>query len=618
MCLNDVTNSILSSFIRSKLYHHSINRDMEVRHFRESLSKELLASQGVDRPQVFNYDCLFSDPTVPLHQDWPVRVECNKGALFRFDHFRRTVGDHIIYPRASPKFMSHRTAVIMGCAKITGEECLRMYMQGHDIPDSDIEVRQAWRYNDLTPRTYYAQGGTVFRSSMYAQELFNLLVDAFPMCHRKSRFNLDRLRLTEDDDVWVYDYSSFTTECSEGKYFLDGLSDYCTGYPLRLFDVRVGVVTIDLGEYLKRYNQECNQNVRFYLGDECQRRTGFSDYPYNHNIGGALGVYGNLALDTLLHAIVSMNISGSMRRCSVVGDDGLLIAPSISEPLEEGEIGKLETPSEIKSALRLFGNIAWLKFAILGLPHDPYSSRWYYLKRALIREDSSLELWNQDHLFNLALILQEDPSLTSRSGQVDGRAGVVSFVRQVMSLLLRIYRRETLVMDEELPGLCRLLSKSYAILGLSTRGSLIGVDVSVGSIKVRMREQQPSFWLAETIPYIPHSDLSYRLRENPMMWLYENHDWQYGIRTSLLVRRGDIDLDPDSMVMGFEFVYGSDRRLSLMSKMGIVVREEAEPVYVFDQESMEEFISRLVDPEWTIAYRYRCLRDVPNHFRSVC
>lgn len=353
---SDILNSMLSLFFRACPYTNHQAIEQETSEFLASFEKELAATQGDDRSQAFDYRCWFGTPeevnTVPLFPGCPNRAMLNRQIREIFEEFKASF-DNVILPRASRRHMSDATAKSINQNKCTGIEYLRHYHFTGRQTDAPMELRQVWRFNDLTPRTYFAQGSRVFNRSMFAQEIFNTLVDMFEVSHRRRRFDLNRLDLDEEDDVWIYDYSSFTSNCTEQKYFLDALAIFCEGTSIRVFDVFHGVQIIDLGVYLKEYNDECNRLAEFYLGPKIES-LGIPKATYNHKRAGALGVLGNIASCTILHALLNMMITGSARKSSVVGDDGILLKKFRSAH-ESGEIDEwLNDPISIRNALRLF------------------------------------------------------------------------------------------------------------------------------------------------------------------------------------------------------------------------------------------------------------------------
>jgi hypothetical protein len=617
---SDIGNSLLSSYFRSKLYPASVNKDQEKKEFEESMVKEIRATQGEDRPSVFNYRVWFDEAyQESLFEGCPPRETLNHHIHDIFDEFRSSFIDRVVFPRASRRHMSEETARLLGFTKITGEEYLRNYFSGGDLVGGSLELRQAWRYNDLTPRTYFCVGGKLFVVSMYAQEIFNTLIDLFEVSHRRRRFDLRRLDIDEEDDVWVYDYSSFTSNFTEQKHFLDRLADFCQGYPLVVFDVRHGKLQLDLGTYIRDYNAACNKLPEFVLGPALMKRLGIAFARYQHQRAGALGVYGNLASCTVLHGLFSMNLTGSVKKSSVVGDDGLLVIKTQYGELEEGEAtDNLTHMTEIRNSLRLLGEISDTKFAVLGYPSSPYSSMWTYLKRSLIRHEDSLELLDQEHLINVALMLQEPHTL--RRGNMSSFSGVSSLLVQVLNLLLRIHRQQTQVLDVELEAISEILNKTYSKFSLPKIGSLHGARVCMTGRSSYVEEtsrKQESFFVDKIICCIPPEGFGFRLRRHPVEVLIEQHDWE---QDPIKIPEMSMDsprVDPSRLKLGDTFVSTSSKALGLAEKMSIVVKSPLSSRYCRCREDFEDFQRKLLSRSFSIVYEYTCIRDVPLHFVDI-
>jgi hypothetical protein len=608
--MSDIGNSLLSSFFRSKLFSAELNLSLEKAAFEESLKKEIDATQGEDRTQVIDYSVWFEHQVdLPLFPGCPIRPGLNLSIHNAFVDYRRSFSDILLFPRSSRKHLSHETAVKMGYRRVTGQEYLRWKHQGGETIHSDMEVRQAWRYNDLTPRTYFCQGGTVFEASMYAQEVFNRLVDTFEVSHRTKRFNLDRLDVEETDDVWIYDYSSFTSNLTEQKYFVSALAEFCRGYPLYVVDVCLGVIRLDLGQYLFDYNQACNVLPRFTIGKEVLRMLSMTAQSYIHKRAGALGVYGNLAGGTVLHGLISLNISGSSSKSSVVGDDGLLVKDT-REELEDGEIDEeMTSVTSIRSALRLFGIIHGLKFAILCYPSSSTSSVWTYLKRSLRRHCRSLALGPQEHVVNVAIVLGERVS-TFRKGAVDSLPGVLSYLTQILNFLLRVHRDQVSITDGELATIALLLHEGYSALGLDTKGSLAGQSAVVKEVDELGNVKSRAFWVNHLVPYIPNPAVAYRLRDDPIQNLTEIHDWSNPIMIPELCLRS-VARQEVLREVGCTFSHPGSKVLSLARTLGIMEKGDVRTRECLCADDFVEFRDKLQDRRYTMVWEWTVVATIP-------
>jgi len=511
--------------------------------------------------------------------------------------------------------MSSETASELGVRSITGLELEAMYLRhGTHGAGRAMEVRQTWKFNDLTPRTYFAMGSQAYIHSKYAQAIFNRLIDSFAVSHRRQRFDLERLDLSDIDDVWVYDYSSFTSNFTEQKYFLQELGEYCLGYPLKVFDTHFGEQTLDLGVYILEYLEHTSVMPEFYLGPALCTRLDLPPLRFSHRRAGALGVYGNLASCTVLHGLVSMNITGSVRKSSVVGDDGLAVVTPYFP--EEGEIPPLtRTLSDIKGALRLLGEINDGKFATLSAQS---SSGWTYLKRALRRVDNKLILWKQEHVFNLAFLLDRSTE-TYRKGNIDSLAGIKSLLGQVFTLLLRINRFPHEYQDDDLADICLILRSIYLKLGLPLQGTITGCTITLEKRGLKQnpghRNKKSTVRVRHLVCQIPPPSLAHRLRDDPLEVLLRDHDFSSEpIYVPRMIERHSF-IDPPQV--GGSIRCNKTRSLKLLEAAGFVSSSVPESVVCSSAEDFRYFRELLIRPSLTMEYEYYFKEELPSHFVDI-
>lgn len=204
-------------------------------------------------------------------------------------------------------------------ADVTPLDCMRMYEETGGVVDGPVEMRMAWKYSDLTPRVYYARGGTVIPASQYIQPIMNRLIDMFPEVHRHNRFSPPSEPLTDSDVEVIYDYSSFTSVLDHAVDFINSMGSFYRGVLVDLIDVRDGVHTVDLGELFIQYNEGCNHYASFDV-ERLYRSYVDDDILVFQHTCGMLGVEGNIFVATLLHGIHSRFVFG-LGRSKCVGDD---------------------------------------------------------------------------------------------------------------------------------------------------------------------------------------------------------------------------------------------------------------------------------------------------------
>jgi len=573
---DDFLNSMTSIMIRAIPPIGGIV--IEIEEFRKSFWKEFNATQRDDRPPVLEYLSWFSkiDDT-PIHPLIPKRIAVSRRIKTIFMKFRQRISGRPLMPTYSRKTMSTDTQGLLGIKRSTGADWIRHYHRTGQMVGGDMEMRQSFKFNDLTPRTYFAQGGDVLSSSLYAQPIFMTLVDSNVVTHRKTRFDLGRLAIDSSEDLWIYDYSSFTSNMAEIKYFLYALGVDCIGTLISIWDPFYGLMEIDLGEYILHYNKVTNCNAKFRIGPVITKRLDFSG-TFEHRVAGALGTYGNIAACTALHGICLYCICGADEKCSCVGDDGIAILPK-TQPmeLEEGEVvDVLQAPFMIRDALRLLGDINDSKFSVLDGTGDP--DTFTYLKRTLDRFEDRIRIGTQEHLLNLDLIIKLTASTLrgSVSGSDIYRSCMV-FASSVLSFQLQVFRDPSL--DEHyLRMATQYLISIYDELELPTCGSNGNwsfTGIGWHREATRQKEVKRPVIRSSLMPIPSHVDLWYHLRSDPMERFRLMHP-KGDYKIPVLVMRSTYPFQPIENVVGAEAYGIFGKGVTLLRDLGYLELSDVE------------------------------------------
>lgn len=250
----------------------------------------------------------------------------------------------------------------------------RLYAKFGIQAEGDTEMRCSWKYNTLKPRTYFAQGPTVYHKAKYVQALFNELVDCVPVTHRRMRFNLPFGRMISDTNTLLltYDYSAFTSRLTESTRFIEALADYLSGTTVKLVDTFEGIVDADVGDMIREYLQYAQNHPYVDLG----RFEGMEGF---YHRCGLLGVPGNISSCTLLHGLFLATLVGDLANCKCVGDDALVL---LRIPLDNQE-----DLLQFIARVQTLGQVAEEKFEVwrYQLSGHPYDQLWTYCKRPITR-----------------------------------------------------------------------------------------------------------------------------------------------------------------------------------------------------------------------------------------
>jgi len=311
-----------------------------------SLEKELAASVHIYKPVMMDYSVLFSsDPNHrrdPFSSRIPPSERIATSLYECFERSKPALRNRIFWPD-----IGNKTVGLKVCEQfweaytysnqdwkednmVTCQDLERLYRETGFLVDGPVEMRQAWKYNDLKPRVYFARGGTTYHASKYIQGVFNILIDCFEECHRYNRFQEPRsFTLGKDDVTIIYDYASFTSTLDEIRNFIHGLAVYMRDVEITVIDSRDGPIQVNLGDLLMEYNAKCNDHAEF------DASVAHPSLESLFHTCGMLGVPGNIFSCTLLHGIHLRFIAGEDNSRTVGDDAKLYITLSISDGEEK-------------------------------------------------------------------------------------------------------------------------------------------------------------------------------------------------------------------------------------------------------------------------------------------
>lgn len=190
------------------------------------------------------------------------------------------------------------------------------------------ELRSSWKFNELKPRFYYAQGGRDYFVARYIKPFAVALMEAVSCTEMKKRRDPAFHIISDPDDYLVmWDLTAFTSTLHELRYFLywviRGLED--RGDPsVVLLDYKDGLVTVKATDLLHEYNETVNINAPFSIHriiDKYALHDDFETADYQQQNSGMLGVPGNIGFSTACHGYAIDQVSEREKSLSV-GDDG--------------------------------------------------------------------------------------------------------------------------------------------------------------------------------------------------------------------------------------------------------------------------------------------------------
>lgn len=351
---------------------------------RESWAKEISVMEGTRRASELNYRC-WLEPNYSeesIHPELDANPEMNRyihGKLVEW----RTWTSRIkrFFPRFNRKTISASAQrdfqesfpFIDIATFVTNDDKFPGFSQAH-VEKAFIqlnyltlgvcEMRQRIQRSGLSPRTYYACGGKEYIASRYLPSIFNKLVDILPCSEHRMRLNPSRLELDDEEDfALIYDLWAFTSNFHEHVPFLRALARFCRGVTITTFDGNLGYMSEDLGSMIDHY---CDVTTDFpeYSRERYDRRTDSWIYRCHQHVAGFLGVFGNLAVCTFVHAATVLTVIGSPQKLYTAGDDGGAVVKShlmFDSQRKEPNNSFYDDSMVLFRAISLLGVVAWSK-----------------------------------------------------------------------------------------------------------------------------------------------------------------------------------------------------------------------------------------------------------------
>jgi hypothetical protein len=406
---NAFYSGLISMLVRNTFYSGvvAVNSIRETR--MASIHKELLAALTIYHPTTFNWHEIMFHPHNPIHPTYPYEFTHYRRLNLAFIKMEKDLTWRTLFPKCSSKTLGqeatenfqrvvstlHMNAEEQSLFEATTAGLEALYARFGVRIDGSTEVRSSWRYNDLTPRVYYAQGPDQYYTARYVQEIFNIMVDAFPPVNRIFRHSLQGLVSRDTSQVFIYDYSSFTSTLHELYNFVMALAERFRFTKCLVVDSHNGVDETTIGKLLLDFAETCCKAPTFdaaRVAEDLNEEEHSGPVPLTHNTG-MLGVPGNIQSCTLLHGFHLSCLLLLLEAMRCVGDDAIAAPETACERqvVVEGlrNIGQISMPkthwwdpSEEEPAL---------------FDH-PEAASWIYVKRPLNFVGGQL-FWNPAIIF---------------------------------------------------------------------------------------------------------------------------------------------------------------------------------------------------------------------------
>lgn len=633
----DITNSLLSMTLRnlpllSRFYAIQEN-DMR----KDSFLKEFQASQSSPRVQAYDYTCLFSQAPgsafVPFHVLLPPRPALAMELRRCLDVWKGRVQGRVIFPKYSKKTMGERSSDELCRAegyhrneyrRRSTLDYEKFYCRTGRKLEGPAQMRQSFGHNDLRPRTYFALGITNYNASRFVQPIFNSLLDVFEMTHRYKRFNLRRVQVLPSDYCIVYDFSAFTSKMCESRYFTTELANFATGVKVLVLDTYIGLIEVDLGEMLHEYNEVNNYEPLFEIDDALRELNDMADLVHCHKCCGMLGVHGNLAGCTVLHGIILAFVTGSVKKCSCVGDDALAVCEiRINSDVEEGEEPLLTTAYDAFVIIKDAGELQMAKtrqFFPLDIEEveDEDSDDWTYLKRRLQRDITGFSMENQFPFPHWSWVFMNEIKTTRKlKFKATPEEIIPRVITQCYQLIDKVHLQymDGYTFDaNDVRTMWQYLKEIYDEFCLPWNGHIKGRTFGPGSRLRYLRAEKFCFF----VPRLPMNHVddweSYLVR-GPIEVLMDFDGDDYVVNAPIFSDELVSTFEGNRMKPMEKFEATGQKLFSVLEDLGYL-RKTAMTRHVTSQ-GLADLFSSLLSRKSRIVYTYTVLDDLPHWVDDV-
>lgn len=310
------TASVFLSFLLSAPY----DSETVAQIYSDMVIKEMKVMESTPKRSEVQWHHLYTRDQ-PLHIDFRPSANTNRSFRQIIDRWSRQLQENVIYPFSSTKTLSRITTREFN--RLSGNhfddicplQLEQYYAETGQVIESPCEMRQVWYPTQAVPRTYYAMGGTAYFRSRYLRDIFNVLADMLPSTNRYTRVQPSHTNFGIDEEVFVYDLTSFTSMFHEQRYFLSFLARILDGLEVVLFDTHTGFRKVLISDLILEYN-DLNSEPEYTV-----ERVWNVDLVLHHSVAGFLGVYGNLITCTIPHGLCLMSLRDESLKSWCAGDD---------------------------------------------------------------------------------------------------------------------------------------------------------------------------------------------------------------------------------------------------------------------------------------------------------
>jgi len=552
---------------------------------QEDREKELLAALTLYHPVSFNWDALFDGIPIPIAEGYPYSM-VHKTVFHGMLNAKAKISGRTFYPSFSLKTVGRESKAQLrfykdGIEDVLIDESTRglevLYSRTGIELDGVTEMRTAFTLNDLRPRSYYARGPSVYYPSRFVQPIFNILIDMFPVTHRRARFILSQLQVEPSESLFIYDYSSFTSTLFEIRNFTEALSRYFSDTTITVIDSFVGPTECNLGDLLHDFNESCNNFPEFSCPDFGDSST--PSCSTNFHKCGMLGVPGNISSCTLLHGIhLAILLCSTLCRC--VGDDAI------------GKEKRELVEKLISDFLPNIGHVSLEKSTIWDFTEEEDSgdmgvyTSWHYTKRPITRFHGQPLAGKQAIYPPITFVLQWKDDLRTFSWPETDEL----FVKKAAHYIRRFGTQ--FISFPSVSEYDEAFSNRFIRAWNRCLKNFVDREVSSGF-------EQPRVYKC----------LVHHIGQNgfeDMVWSMTKNGWMNR------VSKRSYGFDEDTVCRGYRYSSQKTQALSFAMKLGYADMEEEYEMIASPQEFFNLYTSQYADPTFMSSYSWILTESCPS------
>jgi hypothetical protein len=570
---SNIVSTLTIQLIRSIPFEDRVSAQQA---FISAIESELHAHKFTVDRENYNFYAIFQDPTMCINRHFPVDVTSQQyiqRRIFRWIEWC-TSSNKVFYPKMSSKYAANT---------ITERNFLGYNLQKDDRVQEYVEhassraftfieiekyhfttglklrgeeeMRYKWFFNDNKPRPYYAMGPTSFHRTTLSRQIFLNLCDQFENTHRINKLTVDELAIRPGDELYLYDFTAFTSSFYVVQCFLRDLVQFLKDYKDPSTQDAPMVTIMEAGLVSRIYLADlvndlylAHKDVLFKWKTPSGLETTCTAYA-----SGLLGVFSNIVVSTLVHGIFLNILTGGSARNRCAGDDALLVGktyqfPSWIEALLT--IGSFELSKTFTTQPKYYTSGEEDGEIIEN------TERLVYLKRPLLYDGTLVEKWDLMPCYSFSDIFLPPHYTNQKKKPLERLSSIMTGIRRLLLFLMDISTED--ISEFEYEVIRALLQLPYTISSAA----------HLPSCPIQGNVRHPSgVWIFDIRPYL-EDKASFRLSPFHTVLLNQNLLVRFPMAIDLSVPTSA------SLAVGSEFESNMTAPLAYCVKLGLISKDK--------------------------------------------